>query len=475
MKFSGLPCVRYSVATMALVLATSVGTLAQQRSVPNSPGEVRLSYAPVARQVSPAVVNVYASRVVAQRARAFPFEDPLFQEFFGRQIPSQPRERLQRSLGSGVLVDPAGLIVTNNHVIDGMTDVRVSLADQREFDVDVVLTDAQSDIAVLRIREGKGGFPVLPLAENDDIEVGDMVLAVGNPFGLGQTVTQGILSAVRRVQNEGGAPSVYLQTDAAINQGNSGGALVDMRGQLVGINTAIFSKSGGSDGIGFAVPTSIVRLVIDAARKGDGVVRRPWLGAELQIVTREIAESLGLDRPMGALVTDVDKNSPAEKAGLKAGDLVTAVDGRAVDDPMAMTYWMTIRPLGSQSRLTMMRDGREMTLNVRIEAAPETVPRSETVLSGRGPFSGAKVVNLSPAVSEEMGLSGPARGVIVVDLARGSVAARLGIERKDRVLAVNDEEVASVGDLERLNDMSARFWKVTIQRNGRVLTQVFRF
>jgi Do/DeqQ family serine protease len=461
---------------LCAVLGTGVPALAQQRAVPQTAGDVRLSYAPVAKAVSPAVVNVYASRVVAQqRVRGFPFEDPLLQEFFGRQQQSAPRERLQRSLGSGVLVSADGLIVTNNHVIEGMTDVRVSLSDQREFDVDVVLTDLHSDIAVLKIRDGKGGFPVLPLASGDDVEVGDIVLAVGNPFGLGQTVTQGILSAVRRVQNEGGDMSVYLQTDAAINQGNSGGALVDMSGSLVGINTAIFSKSGGSDGIGFAVPAPIVRLVLDAARKGEKSVRRPWLGAELQIVTREIADSLELDRPIGALVAELDPGSPAATAGLKAGDLITGIDGRTVEDPMALTYQLTIRPLGSQAKLAYLRDGKEMTANLKVVSAPETTPRDEQVLSGKGPLSGAKVVNLSPAVSEEMGFNGPARGVVVTDVARGSIASRVGFQRGDRVLAINDEDVTNVKALAELNGAEARFWKVTIQRNGQVLTQVFRF
>jgi Do/DeqQ family serine protease len=449
---------------------------AQQRAVPASAGDVRLSYAPVARQVSPAVVNVYASRVVPERrVRAFPFEDPLLQEFFGRQMPSMPRERLQRALGSGVLADASGLILTNNHVIEGMTDVRVSLADQREFDAEIVLTDPASDIAVLRILEGKGGFPVLPLAETDDVEVGDVVLAVGNPFGLGQTVTQGILSAVRRVQGQEGGASVYLQTDAAINQGNSGGALVDMQGRLVGINTAIFSKSGGSDGIGFAVPTPIVRLVLEAARSGEKTVRRPWFGAETQQVTREIAESLGVDRPLGALVVDVQPRSPAADAGLKAGDLVTAIDDRTVEDTMALTYQLTIKPLGSSARLSFVRDGRATAATLKIQPAPETTPRDERVISGEGPFSGAKVVNLSPAVSEELGIGGAASGVIVTEVARGSIAGRLGIQRGDRVVAINDQPVGSVAEMAEMNRERQRFWKVSIGRGGQVLTQVFRF
>ena len=280
---------------------------------------------------------------------------------------------------------------------------------------------------------------------------------------------------MRRVQKKGGEQAVYLQTDAAINQGNSGGALVDMQGRLVGINTAIFSKSGGSDGIGFAVPASIVRLVVDAARAGDKVVRRPWLGAELQSVTREIAESLGLDRPYGALIADLDEGSPAAKAGLKAGDLVTAIDGVTIEDPAALTYQVTIRPLGGQAKLTVLRDAKPMTAIMRIESAPETVPRDEQVLDGSGPLNGAKVVNLSPAVSEELGIEGPARGVMILDIARGSIAARTGFEKGDRVLSVNDTRIENTKGLVQANAAKQNLWKVTIQRGGQVLTQVFRF
>lgn len=448
---------------------------AQQRAVPVSQAQVQLSYSPLVKQVTPAVVNVYASRVVQQRPRHFLFDDPLLREFFGGQMPAMPRERMQRSLGSGVLVGEEGIVVTNNHVIQGMTDVRVSLVDQREFDADIVLTDPTSDIAVLRIKGAETRFPVVPLAEGDNIEVGDIVLAIGNPYGLGQTVTQGILSAVRRVEKKNGDQAVYLQTDAAINQGNSGGALIDMQGRLVGINTAIFSKSGGSDGIGFAVPASIVRLVLTAARKGDEVVRRPWLGAELQSVSREIAESMGIDRPVGALVADVYPDSPAANCGLRPGDIVTAVDGRPVEDPTALSYQLTIRPLGGKAELAFMREGKLLSTSVAIAPAPETVPRDEQVLNGGGPLTGAKVVNLSPAVAEEIGFDGPARGVMVLDVTRGSVAAQVGLEKGDRVLALNEQKIDNVDALAKANAAEQRFWKVTIQRAGQVITRVFRF
>ncbi len=462
-------------AVFAAVSLMTVPARAQERTVPAGQADVQLSYAPLVKRVAPAVVNVYASRVVTQQRPRFPFEDPLFQEFFGGQIPSQPRERMLRSLGSGVLVGEEGLVVTNNHVIAGMTDVKVSLVDQREFDADLVLTDPTSDIAVLRIRDGKGKFPVVPLVPADTAEVGDIVLAIGNPFGLGQSVSQGILSAVRRVQKKGGDQAVYLQTDAAINQGNSGGALIDMNGNLVGINTSIFTKGGGSDGIGFAVPSSIVKLVLDAARAGEKIVRRPWLGAELQTVTREIAESMGVDRPFGALVADLDPKSPAARAGLKAGDIVTSIDGKPVEDPTALTYQLTIRRIGTEARLNFLRDGREMDAALKVEPAPETVPRDEQLLSGKGPLSGAKVVNLSPAVAEEIGLEGPSAGVLVLDIARGSIAARVGLEKGDRVLMLNDRKIESVKSLAAINAEDENLWKVTIQRGAQVITRMFRF
>jgi Do/DeqQ family serine protease len=463
-----------SGAFLAAVLLC-LPAVAQQRTVPASQSEVQLSYSPLVKQVSPAVVNVYASRVITQKLpRGFPFDDPLFQEFFGGQMP-MPRERMQRSLGSGVLVGEEGIVVTNNHVIQGMTEIRIALVDQREFDADIVLIDPISDIAVLRVRDGKGKFPVVPLVAGDTVEVGDIVLALGNPFGLGQSVSQGIVSAIRRVQKKGGEQAVYLQTDAAINQGNSGGALVDMAGNLVGINTLIFTKGGGSDGIGFAVPSSIVKLVLDAARKGEKIVRRPWLGADLQAVTREIAESMGVDRPFGALVAEVDAASPAARAGLKAGDIVTAIDDKPVEDPTALTYQLTIRPIGSTAVLHLLRQGSETTASLKVDSAPETVPRDEQVLSGKGPFTGAKVVNLSPAVAQELGIVGTTSGVLVTGVADGSVAERVGLETGDRVLMLNDQKIDSVKSLAALNAGNEGLWKVTIQRGGQVVTRMFRF
>src|SRR5207249_1436872 len=309
-------------AILMLASLAPLGLAAQEhggaRRVPSSPTELRLSYAPVVQRAAPAVVNVYAAKTVAVRNPLF--DDPIFRRFFG--VPGAPGgqgDPVQRSLGSGVLVDPAGLIVTNNHVIEGADQVKVSLADKREFEADMVLKDSRSDLAVLRIRAQNERFPALELADSDALEVGDVVLAIGNPFAVGQTVTHGIVSAVARTQVGITDYQFFIQTDAAINPGNSGGALIDLKGNLIGINTAIFSRSGGSIGIGFAIPANMVKTVVQSAETG-GRIQRPWIGAETQDVTAEIADSLGFARPEGALIAGLHPNSPLAVAGLKRGD-----------------------------------------------------------------------------------------------------------------------------------------------------------
>src|SRR5215813_14137881 len=335
---------------------------AQDRRVPASPGEVRLSYAPVVQRAAPAVVNVYAARAVANRN---PFlDDPIFRRFFGVPGGGMPSEQLQRSLGSGVLVDAGGLVVTNNHVIEGATEVKVSLHDKREFEADIVLKDQRSDLAVLRIRGQGERFPAIDFADSDALQVGDVVLAIGNPFAVGQTVTHGIVSAVARTQVGITDYQFFIQTDAAINPGNSGGALVDLSGKLVGINTAIFSRSVGSQGIGFAIPANMVKVVVASAKGGGTSVRRPWLGARLQAVTSEIADGLGLKRPSGALVASVTAKSPAARAGLKTGDLIVSVDGQPVDDPNAFDYRFATKVLGGQAQLGVVRAGHETRVAV---------------------------------------------------------------------------------------------------------------
>src|SRR6516165_6048260 len=451
------------LATFALVAAAS----AQERRVP-TPNELRLSYAPVVQRVEPAVVNVYAAKIIESRNPLF--DDPIFRQFFG--VPGGDRQQIQRSLGSGVIVDPSGLVVTNVHVIEGADEVKVSLSDKREFEAAIVLKDKHSDIAVLRLKDSHERFPSLDFANSDTLEVGDVVLAIGNPCGVGQTVTHGIVSALARTQVGITDYQFFIQTDAAINPGNSGGALVDLSGRLVGINTAIFSRSGGSQGIGFAIPANMVRAVVASAKGGASVVRRPWLGAKLQAVTPEIADSLSLKRPAGALVNGVTAKSPAARAGLRTGDLIVEVDGQPVDDPNAFDYRFATKPLGGQAQIGVIRGGREARLAVPLETAPET-PREETVIKARSPLLGAKVANLSPALAEELRLDSAAQGVAVTDVENGSVAQSFGFQKGDIVVSVNNEKIATMKDLLRATSQPSRLWRLTILRGGQEISAVF--
>jgi Do/DeqQ family serine protease len=454
-----------NAATILLCLGALAGTVhkaaAQDRRVPASPAELRLSYAPIVQRVQPAVVNVYAAKMV-QNHNPF-MDDPIFRRFFG--VPGGQQEQLQRSLGSGVMVDPSGLVVTNVHVIEGADQVKVSLSDKREFEAEIVLKDSRSDLAVLRLKDAHEKFPTLDFANSDELLVGDVVLAIGNPFGVGQTVTHGIISALARTQVGITDYQFFIQTDAAINPGNSGGALVDMTGKLAGINTAIYSRSGGSQGIGFAIPANMVRVVVTSAKSGGKAVKRPWLGARLQAVTPEIAESMGLRSPSGALVASVVANSPAARAGLKSSDLITAIDGQPTEDPNAFDYRFATHPLGGTSQVDVQRGGKPVKLTVPMEAAPD-VGRNEIVLTTRSPFQGAKVANISPAVADELHLDADTEGVVVTEIGDDSTAAGVGFQKGDIFLAVNSQKIGKTSDLEKATREAARLWRITVLRGG---------
>jgi Do/DeqQ family serine protease len=433
----------------------------QDRRVPASPAELNLSYAPIVQRVQPAVVNVYAAKMVQNRNPLM--DDPIFRRFFGGG--GQQPEQMQRSLGSGVMVDSSGLVVTNVHVIEGADQVKVSLADKREFEAEIVLKDTRSDLAVLRLKDVHEKFPTLDFANSDELQVGDVVLAIGNPFGVGQTVTHGIISALARTQVGITDYQFFIQTDAAINPGNSGGALVDMTGRLAGVNTAIYSRSGGSQGIGFAIPANMVRVVVASAKSGGKAVKRPWLGAGLQAVTPEIAETLGLKLPSGALVANVSPNSPAARAGLKLSDLIVAIDGQTVDDPNAFGYRFATHPLGGTSQIDVQRAGKTIKLTVPLEPAPDT-DRDEVALTTRSPLQGATVANISPAVADELHLDTNTEGVVVTDLVDGATAADVGFQKGDIILAVNNQKIAKTTDLVKATKDSARVWRIVVVRGG---------
>jgi Do/DeqQ family serine protease len=471
-----LPSRWLATAALIVIAAAPLGAGAQERTperrVPSSANELRLSYAPVVRRAAPAVVNVYAAKTVAVRNPLF--DDPIFRRFFGGPgAPGGSGDQVQRSLGSGVLVDAEGLVVTNNHVIEGADQVRVSLADKREFEAEMVLKDSRSDLAVLRIKAQNERFPALEFADSDALEVGDVVLAIGNPFAVGQTVTHGIVSALARTEVGITDYQFFIQTDAAINPGNSGGALVDLGGRLVGVNTAIFSRSGGSQGIGFAIPANMVKVVVASAKSGGSIVKRPWLGARLQAVTPEIAEGLGLKRPSGALVASVTPMSPAARAGLKTSDLIVAIDTQPVEDANAFDYRFATKAIGGSARLGVIRGGKEVALSVVLEAAPDT-PHEELVIASPSPFQGARVSNLSPALAENLRLDPSTQGVVIVDITAGSPAQSLGFQRGDLVLSVNNAKIAKTRDLERVAGQQSRRWSITIVRGGQQVSVELR-
>jgi Do/DeqQ family serine protease len=452
----------FAAALCAVVLTGSVNpATAQERRVPASQAELRLSFAPIVQRVAPAVVNVYAAKIIQNRNPLL--DDPIFRRFFG--VPGQQPEQMQRSLGSGVMVDPSGLVVTNNHVIEGADQVKVALADKREFEAEIVLKDTRTDLAILRLKNVHEKFPTLDFANSDELQVGDVVIAIGNPFGVGQTVTHGIVSALARTQVGITDYQFFIQTDAAINPGNSGGALVDMTGRLVGINTAIFSRSGGSQGIGFAIPANMVRVVVASAKNGGKAVKRPWLGARLQAVTPEIAETIGLKAPVGALVASVTPGSPAARAGLKLSDLIVSIDGQPVEDPNAFDYRFATRPLGGTSQIEVQRNGRPVKLTVALETAPDT-GRDEITITTPSPFQGAKVANISPALADELHLDSGAEGVVVTALTDDGMAANVGFRKGDIILVVNNKKIARTVDLERAVKEAGRLWRITLIRGG---------
>ena len=467
-----MPNVRILLAApLAVALALAAPAAAEERAVPQSRTQMQLSFAPLVKQVENAVVNVYAERVVERRSI---FDgDPFFEEFFGQRMPN--RSEKQSSLGSGVIVGTSGIVVTNNHVIEGASDIKVALADGREYESTVVLKDERVDLAVLKIK-ADAQFTALPLGDSDAVEVGDLVLAIGNPFGVGQTVTSGIVSALARNQIRSGDFGFFIQTDASINPGNSGGGLINMNGELIGINTAIFSRGGGSNGVGFAIPANLVKTFVASAENGSATFDRPFIGATFDPVTSEVAEALGLDRARGALISQVQAGSPAEKAGMKPGQVVTAVNGIPVEHPDALGYRLTTVGIGGTARITVVADGKEQDLTLSLDRAPETTPRDERLIEGRNPFPGAVVANLSPRVAEELRMptNRITAGVVVTEVNRGSPAARIGLKPRDIVIALNGTAVASTESLAALVDEDPSIWRVEIERDGQRIRQFFR-
>jgi serine protease Do len=443
------------------VVATSVSPAAMAQGLPNSRSELAYSFAPLVKRVSPAVVNIYTTTTArVQRRLPFPFPG----------MPQQGGERVQNSLGSGVLVGADGLIVTNAHVVKGADEIRVVLADRREYEAKLITQDERYDLALLRIEGSDEKFPFLELRDSDSIEVGDVVLAIGNPFGLNQTVTSGIVSAVARSAGGINDSNFFLQTDAAINPGNSGGALVALDGRLIGINTAIYSQSGGSVGIGFATPSNIVERMISTGTTGGRIVR-PWLGVSMQRVTPDLAAGFGLSRPAGLVVKDVFVGGPGAAAGLKRNDVIVGLREQTIDDEAALRFRLSTLNPGTVVPVKVMRGGKEVIVELKLAAPPEDPPRDLSLLEGRQPLSGASVVNLSPAVAEEMGLAEWRPGIIIVDVKLGAYAGRF-VRPGDMILGVNGQEVKNVAELKKR--IASGINSISVGRDGAVFPVQFR-
>ncbi len=411
---------------------------------------MKTSFAPAIKMVAPSVVTVWSSRKVKTEQSPF-FQDPLFQRFFGDQSFGNspvPRDRREQGIGSGVVVSEDGYILTNNHVVDGSADIKISLNDRREFPARIVGTDSKTDLAILKI-EQKGLTPV-KFGDSSKAEVGDLVLAMGNPFGVGQTVTMGVISATGRGGLGIEEYEDFIQTDAAINPGNSGGALINADGELIGINTAILSRSGGNQGVGFAIPVNMARNVMDQIIH-NGKVTRAFLGVSIQPVTPEISRAFGLTKTQGALISDVSASSPAEKVGLKSGDVILKVDGTEVVDSRALQLMISQMTPGKMTHLTVWRDGKEQNFTVTLgdqARDSKTSDLSSNNATGDA-LEGVSTETLTPELARQYGVDAATKGVIVRRVDRGSAAAQAGLMEGDVILEVNRHPVTNVGQLNR--------------------------
>ncbi|SLN68727.1 putative periplasmic serine endoprotease DegP-like precursor [Roseovarius albus] len=436
-----------------------------ETQVPKSQAEVSLSFVPVVKQAAPAVVNIYA-RIIHQGRRS-PFQgDPFFEHFFKGF--GDPRPRIENSLGSGVILTDDGIVVSNYHVVGMASEIRVISQDGREYDAEVLLGDQESDLAILRLKDASD-LPYLELRNSDEVEVGELVLAIGNPFGVGQTVSSGIVSGLARSGTAtGNSRGYFIQTDAPINPGNSGGALVDISGHLIGINTSILSRSGGSNGIGFAIPSALVAQFLDQMRDGRESFQRPWAGATGQPVTSDVADGLGLERPGGLILSQLHRQSPFREAGFEAGDIIAAVDGYTVNTPAEMIYRMSVAGIGKESLVTRIRDGQSEEIAVALMAAPETPDRGTITTGRKSPVPELVLSTINPAVIAEYNLPLMSEGAIVED--PGPVGARLGMRRGDVIAEVNGRPILNSDMAATLMRKARDYLRLDVMRGSRRLS-----
>jgi len=448
---------------LSLVLAlVTMGTAQSETRVPQSQAEISLGFAPLVKQAAPAVVNIYA-KIVRQQQQRSPFmNDPFFEDFF-RGF-SNPRPRVESSLGSGVILSEDGVVVSNYHVVAMATEIRVVTTDKREYEARVVLADQASDLAILQLEEAKG-LPYLYLRNSDQVEVGELALAIGNPFGVGQTVSSGIVSGLARSGTASGEGfGYYIQTDAPINPGNSGGALIDVNGDLIGINTRILSRSGGSNGIGFAIPANLVREFVKQSRNGAEEFQRPWAGMAGQPVDADLAGSLGMELPEGMVISELHPKSPFAKAGFEVGDVITEVDGEVVNSPSEMVFRMSVAGLDGTSMVTRLRGETRETLVVEMFTAPNDPPARSVVMNENSVLPGLTVGLINPVAIVRLQLPLSATGVAVLD--PGPYAARAGIRAGDILLAINGAEVIASEDVPNLLEQAGRRLRFDLNRRG---------
>jgi serine protease Do len=478
---------RPRVLALATVMAAGLGALAmagaEHLSSANPPASFRYAspdesssrntFAPVVKKVLPAVVNVSSAKMVKTQGMMPGNMDPFFRQFFGDDAGpfgsngGAPRQQRQQGQGSGVIVSPEGYILTNNHVVDGATDVRVTLSDKREFKARIVGTDPKTDLAVLKI--DATNLPSAVIGDSDKVQVGDFALAVGNPFGLGSTVTMGIISATGRGNLGIEEYEDFIQTDAPINPGNSGGALVNDRGDLIGINTAILSHSEGNQGIGFAIPVAVARNVTDQILR-NGKVTRAYLGVMSEEVTAALAKAFHENEPGGALVSSVRPDSPAGHAGIEKGDIILAVNGKPINDSPQLAMTISLMQPGTQVSLKLLRDGAQREVSARLEEMPtESAKAASEPDDSQTGMEGVSVGDLSARDARQLGLSPDTTGVVVTAVDPASLAAVNGLQRGDVIVEVNRKPVRNTAEFEQALKHSTAATLLLVNRKGSTL------
>lgn len=439
------------------------------------------TFVEISKSATPAVVNISTTRLIKNENGPNPFfEDPFFRRFFGEEFGrqfEQPKERKEQSLGSGVIVESNGTIVTNNHVVANSDEIKVLLSDKREFKGKVVGTDPKTDLAVIKI--SAADLPTIPWGDSGKMQVGEYVLAIGNPFGLNQTVTMGIVSALGRANVGISDYEDFIQTDAAINPGNSGGALVNTKGELIGINTAIFSRSGGYMGIGFAIPSNMAKTVLESIKK-EGKVVRGWLGVSIQEISPTLAKQFGIKENAGALVSDVMEKSPADKGGIKRGDVITHYQGRPVDNPGHLRNAVAETPVGTKVKLTVIRDKKEITVQLTIGEQPKNLAKGGGESEEKGSdesraVSGLDVSNLTKEMARRLGIPYKEYLVVVTNVESGSPAEEAGVVRGDIILEINRVAIKNTDDFEKVMGQIKKGSELLflINRQGRTLFLTF--